>query len=184
MLTTVRRGSTSWRRAAARAIGTSAVLLMAAVAAASLLLPPEAEADRQSATTPTERDAPPTRPQPAPAPPGRRPAASSVLAPAVPTSAAPRSPPCGGSGFAGKVNLNSAGEHELDLLPGIGPAKAKRIVDWRASHGPFQRLRDLRRVKGFGRKTVLKLTPHLTLDGPTTASSGRGPPGRPSHTTR
>ncbi len=67
------------------------------------------------------------------------------------------------------VNLNSATERELDLLPGIGPAKAQRIVAWRARNGRFRRIKDLRRVKGFGRKTVLKLFPHLTLDGPTTA---------------
>jgi competence ComEA-like helix-hairpin-helix protein len=62
-----------------------------------------------------------------------------------------------------KVNLNTASEAQLLDLPGVGPKKAALIIDWRAKHGPFQRPQDLRRVKGFGRKTFEKLAPYLTV---------------------
>jgi len=45
-----------------------------------------------------------------------------------------------------------------------GMKQAQRILDWRARHGRFRRIVDLRRVKGFGRKTVLRLAPFLVLD--------------------
>jgi competence protein ComEA len=70
--------------------------------------------------------------------------------------------------LTGKLNLNEANEAELELLPGIGPTKAERILDFRKKNGPFKRVKDLRRVKGFGRKSVAKLEPYLTLAGPTT----------------
>ncbi|RMH44334.1 MAG: helix-hairpin-helix domain-containing protein [Deltaproteobacteria bacterium] len=73
----------------------------------------------------------------------------------------------------GVVNLNDATETELQRLPGVGQVKARRIVEWRRKHGPFKRIRDLRRVKGFGRKTVDKLAPHLALSGPTTLARAR-----------
>jgi competence ComEA-like helix-hairpin-helix protein len=165
-----------WLRAARRALGVFAVLLLAAVALAALLLPPAAEADGPPPVRPAEQDVAATGTLPdgviargaldrlasglwiGAEPAGER---SRALAP-------PR--PCGAPGFRGKVNLNLASEQELDLLPGIGPAKAQRIVAWRTRHGPFRRIKDLRRVKGFGRKSVLKLFPFLTVDGPTTAS--------------
>jgi competence protein ComEA len=70
------------------------------------------------------------------------------------------------SGPGHPVALNSAGRAELEELPGIGPAKAQRILDWRMRHGRFRRIVDLRRVNGFGRKTVLRLAPFLILDKP------------------
>lgn len=68
----------------------------------------------------------------------------------------------------GKLNLNTADEAQLRMLPGVGDTKAARIVEWRKKHGKFRRIKDLRRVKGFGKKTVQKLEPYLTLQGPTT----------------
>lgn len=68
----------------------------------------------------------------------------------------------------GVVNINTASESQLSRLPGIGPAKAERIVDYRKKRGPFRRVRDLRRVKGIGRMTVKRLGRHLTVRGPTT----------------
>lgn len=40
------------------------------------------------------------------------------------------------------VNINTASEKELDSLPGIGPAMAKRIVEYRESNGSFQSVAD------------------------------------------
>jgi competence protein ComEA len=171
-------GPTRWHKAAARAVGVIGVVLMTAVAAVALLLPPVAEADgRGPAAVPgglvPEGEVAGARPAASLTALGGGPWMAGALSAAASTGRrqAALPSPCGGSGFTGKVNLNLASERELDLLPGIGPTKAKRIVAWRASHGRFRRLRDLRRVKGFGRKTVLKLTPYLTLDGPTTATA-------------
>jgi competence protein ComEA len=73
-----------------------------------------------------------------------------------------------GKVLSGKLNINTATEEQLTMLPGIGPKKAQRILDYRAKQGKFKRVRDLRRVKGFGYKTVTKLEPYLTVDGKTT----------------
>ena len=68
----------------------------------------------------------------------------------------------------GKLNLNTASEDQLQLLPGVGPAKAERIVGWRKKNGAFRRVADLRKVKGFGYKTLKKLEPWLDIRGETT----------------
>ena len=73
-----------------------------------------------------------------------------------------------GKTVTGKLNLNTASEDQLILLPGVGPAKAERIVAWRGKHGTFKRVADLRHVKGFGYKTVKKLEPFLDVKGDTT----------------
>ena len=73
--------------------------------------------------------------------------------------------------LTGKLNLNTATEDQLVLLPSIGPAKADRIVAWRAKHGAFRRTADLRRVKGFGYKTFKRLEPFLAIKGDTTLAA-------------
>ncbi len=72
------------------------------------------------------------------------------------------------SGLSGTLNLNTASIADLMKLPGIGPKKADRIVNWRAQHGKFKRVVDLRRVKGFGAKTIKKLRPYLSVKGAST----------------
>jgi competence protein ComEA len=68
----------------------------------------------------------------------------------------------------GRLNLNTATEEQLMLLPSVGPAKAERIVTWRKKNGGFKRVADLRRVKGFGYKTFKRLEPLLDVKGDTT----------------
>jgi competence protein ComEA len=70
--------------------------------------------------------------------------------------------------LSGKVNLNTASEDQLMLLPTVGPAKAERVVAWRKKNGGFKRTEDLRHVKGFGYKTWKKLAPFLDIKGDTT----------------
>ncbi|MDA8165564.1 MAG: ComEA family DNA-binding protein [Desulfobacteraceae bacterium] len=55
------------------------------------------------------------------------------------------------------VNINTASQQELETLPGIGPAKAKAILKYRAEKGPFQRVDDLAKVKGVGPKNLERL---------------------------
>jgi competence protein ComEA len=53
------------------------------------------------------------------------------------------------------VDINSADEAALDAIKGVGPAKAKAIVEERKKNGPFKSLDDVAaRVKGIGDKTV------------------------------
>lgn len=61
------------------------------------------------------------------------------------------------------VNLNTATKDELVALPGIGPAKAQAIVDYRNQHGPFRSIEEIRKVKGIGEKLFLSIKPELTI---------------------
>ena len=63
------------------------------------------------------------------------------------------------------VDLNSATQSELEALKGVGPAKAKAIVDYRAKNGPFKNVDDLTAVKGFGKASVNKLKGELSVGG-------------------
>lgn len=56
----------------------------------------------------------------------------------------------------GRLNINLATERQLTLLPGVGPALAQRIVEYREASGPFQRIDDLTKVKGIGPKKLAK----------------------------
>ena len=155
-----------WRRRAVRLLGGVATAGAVAVAAASVLVPPPASAkaqalpgpDRVSGASRPARDAPIT-------PAGLDPTAKANPSPAGGTAGA--TDPCRTrAGPTRPIPLNGAGRAELEELPGIGPAKAQRILDWRAKHGRFRRIMDLRRVNGFGRKTVMRLAPYLVLDAP------------------
>ena len=67
----------------------------------------------------------------------------------------------------GQININTATVEQLELLPGIGPAMAKKIVDFRTAK-PFSDPGQLVRIKGIGPKTYAKLKPFLVLKGDTT----------------
>jgi competence ComEA-like helix-hairpin-helix protein len=71
---------------------------------------------------------------------------------------------------SGVVNLNDADAEQLERLPGIGPSRARAILELRARLKRFTRVEDVLRVKGIGRATFRKLRPMLTLQGPTTLS--------------
>ena len=70
--------------------------------------------------------------------------------------------------LSGKLNINTASEEQLMMLPTVGPAKAERIVTWRKKNGGFKRTADLRRVKGFGYKTFKRLEPFIDIKGEST----------------
>ena len=58
------------------------------------------------------------------------------------------------------IDPNTAPPEDLELLPGIGPSLAMRIVQAR-QEAPFAQPSDLRRVAGIGQRTLEKLTPYL-----------------------
>ncbi len=52
------------------------------------------------------------------------------------------------------VDINTAGIHELSILPGIGEITAGKIIAERNANGPFRSTEDLQRVHGIGRKKI------------------------------
>jgi len=62
-----------------------------------------------------------------------------------------------GSQNEAKININKADETELQNLPGIGPAKAAAIIEYRNTSGPFKTVEDLKNISGIGDKTFEKL---------------------------
>ncbi|MDQ3745312.1 MAG: helix-hairpin-helix domain-containing protein [Acidobacteriota bacterium] len=65
---------------------------------------------------------------------------------------------------APRVSLNHSTRAELEKLPGIGPALAARIVEWRERYGPFRRAEHLMLVRGISERLFRQLRPHITLD--------------------
>lgn len=55
------------------------------------------------------------------------------------------------------INLNTATSQQLQTLPRIGPATAKRIIEYRETSGRFSSVEDLANVKGIGQKTLERI---------------------------
>ena len=62
----------------------------------------------------------------------------------------------------GKVNINTASQEELDVLPGIGPTRAKAIIDYRAEHGNFKSIDEIKNVKGIKEGEFSKIQDKIT----------------------
>lgn len=61
------------------------------------------------------------------------------------------------------VDINTATQSELEAVKGIGPAKAKAIMEYREKNGPFKSMDALVGVKGFGKASVTKLKGELAV---------------------
>ena len=61
------------------------------------------------------------------------------------------------------VNINTATQSELEVVKGLGPAKAKAIIQYREANGNFKHLDELDNVKGFGKASVDRLKEELSV---------------------
>ena len=71
------------------------------------------------------------------------------------------------SALAGPVNVNTADAATISAeLKGIGPAKARAIVEYREKYGPFESIDDLTLVSGIGERTIEQNRADILLDDP------------------
>ncbi|MFS8573598.1 MAG: helix-hairpin-helix domain-containing protein [Clostridia bacterium] len=126
---------------------------------------------RAEAAAAREESAPEARAEPGGVPgdaAGEAPAAPS--AGALPPEAAGEAAELDEAGFPHRVDLNSATWDELLALPGIGPALAARILEYRESRGGFRSVDELLNVKGIGKSRFSRLLPLVTLEPPAAGS--------------
>lgn len=68
--------------------------------------------------------------------------------------------------WANAVNINTADAETLkNELAGVGPTRAKAIVEYRKKHGPFKKAEDLLKVKGIGKRTFAVNRKIITVEG-------------------
>lgn len=107
----------------------------------------------------------------------QRPAAASSVAAEAPEApeapetpeapeepAAPEETETEPDGMASRVNLNTADAAALESLPGIGPALAQRIIDYRTANGPFQTTAEIQDVRGIGAGIYEKIKDSITVE--------------------
>lgn len=107
----------------------------------------------------------------------QRPAAASSVAAEAPEApeepetpeapeepAAPEETETEPEGMASRVNLNTADAAALESLPGIGPALAQRIIDYRMANGPFQTTAEIQDIRGIGAGIYAKIKDSITVE--------------------
>lgn len=76
----------------------------------------------------------------------------------------------------GRIILNLASAEDLRRLPGIGPTRARAIIELRQRLAKFRAVEDLMRVKGIGRKIIQRIKPGVVLDRPPETAPGPSKP--------
>ena len=61
------------------------------------------------------------------------------------------------------IDINAASEEELQMLPGVGPVTAERIVAYREEYGPFSTVEEIMDVSGVGEQTYLQIVDFITV---------------------
>lgn len=99
--------------------------------------------------------------------PGVGPGLLAAIGPHLTFTGAPRTAAVGAApspaGPGGRLDLNLASAAALDSLPGIGPARAASIVQYRAAHGPFRSVDELGRVSGMGPAALARVRDLVTV---------------------
>ena len=62
------------------------------------------------------------------------------------------------------ININTANSTELTFLPGIGEAKAKKIIEYREKNGRFESTEEILNVSGIGESTFENIKPYITVN--------------------
>jgi competence protein ComEA len=68
----------------------------------------------------------------------------------------------------GKLNINTATDKELKMLPGIGKKTAANVIEYRTQNGNYTESTSLLKVKGIGKKTLEKINDYIIFEGETT----------------
>jgi competence protein ComEA len=63
-----------------------------------------------------------------------------------------------------KININTAYAGDLELLPGVGGIMAERIIEYREQKGGFQRVDDIKKVKGIGDKKFEQIKEYIVVE--------------------
>jgi len=88
----------------------------------------------------------------------------------VALSSATKKPP------AQPININTADSTQLQLVPGIGPSTAEKILQMRKSYGAFKSVNDLTAIRGLGPKRLEKMRKYLTVGKPASAAPDTAQP--------
>jgi competence ComEA-like helix-hairpin-helix protein len=90
----------------------------------------------------------------------------------VALSSATKKPP------AQLINSNTADAIQLQLVPGIGPSTAEKILQMRKSYGAFKNVNDLMAIRGLGPKRLEKMRKYLTVGKPAAPAPNTAQPAR------
>ena len=62
-----------------------------------------------------------------------------------------------------KININTANQEQLETLPGIGPATATKIINYREENGKFKTIEDIKQISGIGDNKFEKIKNNITV---------------------